>query len=424
MFTLSNMQGLPPVAPPLAAVPAAAAGGWFAVPTLSSMSSELVPGPIILLLLLPALPLLLFSLGARPPDTDTLPFTTGDFFVTTACLTTAGAIGLGMAYWPDGLTGLGNWIKGGSIVTDAVNKLQRPPSSGSAAGYPAGNIQRRPPPRYSNGRHNEPASNWNRLAAQRQWGHPEWQAQAQAQGRVSPQRGGQAALHAPAETIASRSLNRLSALRQAFAPWYSPERPHLRTALIVCLLFLVLVTLAVGHWLGGAYDFEPAVKSSSSSKQGSGGSVSGDGKKASDKGSSGWVERELRKRKEEKSDPQKTIDRVAAETAKEREDRKTRQAKMKEKDFEKWRKAQEERRAKEIEKLREMLDAEGLEPIALPETDASAEPDKKDGDAGAETSPASQGEEKKVAEGKKPSAVDKFVNKVKATGAAIGRGLK
>lgn len=410
------MQAVPPVAPPMAAVPAAAAGGWLAVPALPSMSADIVPGPIFLLLFLPALPLLLFSLGARPPDTNTLPFTTGDFFVTTACLTTAGAIGLGMVYWPEGLAGLGNWVKGGSSSVPSSATRGQQPLAGT-------NAQRGAPPRYPYGRPNDYAANRNRIMTQRQQGRPGWQAQAQTQGRPSAQRAPQAAIPITAETIASRSLDRLAALRQAFAPWHSPGRPHLGTALLVCMLFLVLLTIAVGHWLGTAYDFEPAAKSSSSSKQSSAGGGSGK-QKPNKGGSSGWVERELRKRKEEKSEPQKTIDRVTAETEKERQERKERQAKIKEKDFEKWRKAQEERRAKEIEKLRELLDAEGLEPIALPAPAAAAEAAKDNGEAATESTKATPGEEAKAADGEKLSSLDRFVNRVKATGAAIGRSMK
>jgi len=74
---------------------------------------NILPGPFILLLLLPAVPLLLFSIGARPPDTHNLPFTTDDLWQTTAFITVAGAVVLAMGLYPGLLADVTGWIREG-----------------------------------------------------------------------------------------------------------------------------------------------------------------------------------------------------------------------------------------------------------------------------------------------------------------------
>jgi len=74
---------------------------------------NILPGPFILLLLLPAIPLVLFSFGARPPDTNNLPFTTDDLWQTTAFVTVAGSVVLAMGVYPGLLGDITGWIKDG-----------------------------------------------------------------------------------------------------------------------------------------------------------------------------------------------------------------------------------------------------------------------------------------------------------------------
>lgn len=102
MSTLT-MQAVPgvPVAPTAAVL---AESSW----------PDILPGPFILLLLLPAFPLILFSIGARPPDTSALPFTTDDLWQTTAFITVAGAVVLSMGLYPGMLSDVTTWVKDGS----------------------------------------------------------------------------------------------------------------------------------------------------------------------------------------------------------------------------------------------------------------------------------------------------------------------
>ncbi len=78
----------------------------------TSSFPTLIPGPFILLLALPAVPLLLFSIGARPPDTSNLPFSTDDLWQTTAFITVSGAVVLCLGLWPGALGEVGSWITG------------------------------------------------------------------------------------------------------------------------------------------------------------------------------------------------------------------------------------------------------------------------------------------------------------------------
>ena len=85
-----------------------------AVPVaVTSAYPSLLPGPFILFLLLPAIPLLLFSVGARPPDSSHLPFSTDDIWQTTAFVTVAGAVVLCVGLYPGALKDVGNWVADG-----------------------------------------------------------------------------------------------------------------------------------------------------------------------------------------------------------------------------------------------------------------------------------------------------------------------
>ena len=73
----------------------------------------LIPGPFILLLLLPIIPLLLFSVGARPPDTSGLPFSTDDLWQTTAFISVAGAVVLCVGLYPGAFSDVAQWVADG-----------------------------------------------------------------------------------------------------------------------------------------------------------------------------------------------------------------------------------------------------------------------------------------------------------------------
>jgi hypothetical protein len=82
------------------------------IPVATPQAPIINTGPIILLLLLPTLPLLLFSVGARPPKLSGLPFSSTDLLTTGACITIAGAVVLGLAIWPEGMAALTGWVRG------------------------------------------------------------------------------------------------------------------------------------------------------------------------------------------------------------------------------------------------------------------------------------------------------------------------
>lgn len=63
-----------------------------------------------MLLILPTIPLLLFSAGARPPDTSSLPFSTNDIFQTSALMSVAGAVILCVGVYPGVFEGVKDWI--------------------------------------------------------------------------------------------------------------------------------------------------------------------------------------------------------------------------------------------------------------------------------------------------------------------------
>lgn len=107
------MQAHPPIPPPGARPHLPREAAPFApTPTI-------LPGPIILLVLLPAIPLLLFSLGARPPDTSALPFgfgefaTNNDLLVTTTLVCLAGGTVLFLGVYPEVGGRVWGWIRDG-----------------------------------------------------------------------------------------------------------------------------------------------------------------------------------------------------------------------------------------------------------------------------------------------------------------------
>jgi len=108
-------------------------------PVVASSFPNLVPGPFILLLALPAIPLLLFSVGARPPDTSKLPFSTDDLWQTTAAITVASAVVLCIGFWPGAFSGVGNWVTSGVVQGDGwVQWVSRTGSGSKSQTVPDG----------------------------------------------------------------------------------------------------------------------------------------------------------------------------------------------------------------------------------------------------------------------------------------------
>ncbi|WVQ72352.1 hypothetical protein IAR50_001903 [Cryptococcus sp. DSM 104548] len=273
-------------------------------PAPSNPTPTLLPGPFILFILLPTIPLLLFSLGARPPNTSSLPFSTNELFVTTTmiCLATGAVLLLGV--YPDVGGQIWGWIRDGDFNLYSP-ELGGPPAQGTgflgaimeelglkgiggqmglwtSAGSGAIRHEGRPP-----------AMRWVWDGRYRRW--------VQAPAPVLSQ----AARGAPV-TARTMAHNHLTTLRTAHSRWYSPHRPSLILALLLMSIVIFLFIVLWGNFLRSAYDTE----SSSSSSSGGGSSEGSSG------GLSKWVDRELRKRKAEK-DPADTIKRVKQETVRE-----------------------------------------------------------------------------------------------------------
>ncbi|WVR03170.1 hypothetical protein IAU60_000161 [Kwoniella sp. DSM 27419] len=263
-------------------------------------SPSLIPGPFILLLLLPSIPLILFSLGARPPDTSHLPFSTTDVFATGAFVTVAGTVVLcfwvypeagGMVWswirdgrldvegWQMPWSGLGGWGWGSGTQFDVVR------SDGAArlAGVVSSSERRFIPPRLQ-WQYDERSGRWRRLATSTSI-------------KVNSIKG-----------IRPLPATHLTALRTAFPTMYSTNKPPLIPAIMGIAFAIFLLTLAIGAVLRRSYEGDRA---SSRSSRASEPSRRGSSKMPS------WVERELRKRKEEK--PADTEKRVKNEEKKEYE---------------------------------------------------------------------------------------------------------
>ncbi|ODO00251.1 hypothetical protein I350_06880 [Cryptococcus amylolentus CBS 6273] len=289
----------------------------------------LLPGSFILLILLPVIPLLLFSLGARPPNTSSLPFSTNELFVTTTmiCLATGAVLLLGV--YPDVGGQIWGWIRDGDLNTWSPG-LGGPPVQGT--GF-LGAIMEELGLKGLGGqmglwtsagsksiRHEgeKPAPIWVWNERYRRW--------VLAPAPFVPE----SARGAP---VTSRTMahNHLTVLRTAHSRWYSPKRPSLILALFFmsCVVFLFVVLC--GNHLRSAYETESS--SSGGESGGSGG------------GSSKWVERELRKRKAEK--PADTVKRVKQEAPKEAA---TEKKKGQEK-YAEWKKKREKEKAQLIKEL-------------------------------------------------------------------------
>ncbi|WVQ82581.1 hypothetical protein IAT38_004711 [Cryptococcus sp. DSM 104549] len=330
---------------------------------------SVLPGPFILLILLPAIPLLLFSLGARPPGTSALPFSTNDLFATTALVTMAGGAVLLLGVWPDAGGQIWGWIRdgdgwdwgarwgegegegegvlaawglgwGGKGVATAAG--QRGPGA-SPVGHAAKQVKAVP--------------EWVWNARIGRW------VRAPPLPVVPPLR---TVVMPNTRGIHSLAHRHLAALREAYPKYYTPRKPRLIPALLLLALGLFVLVILVGNFLKAAYASEEGGSSSGSSKSsgGSGGSGSGSSSKLPT-----WVDRELRKRKDEK--PDATLKRIKSEEKGERD-----KAKKKGKDeLAKW----EKKRDKEKEVLKKELEKRKMALTGL-EDDKKAKKKSKDKD--------------------------------------------
>lgn len=82
-----------------------------------------IPGPFILLLFLPLFPLVLLSIGARPPKTDSLPFSTDEIWQTAALVTAAGSVALCTIFYPGAAGEILHWVKGDGSSTLVKNTI-------------------------------------------------------------------------------------------------------------------------------------------------------------------------------------------------------------------------------------------------------------------------------------------------------------
>ncbi|WVO16050.1 hypothetical protein L204_103715 [Cryptococcus depauperatus] len=282
----------------------------------------LLPGPFILLVLLPAIPLLLFSIGARPPDTSALPFSTNDLFVTTSLICFAFGAVLMLGVYPDVGGRLWLWIREGEgLDWDSSG------AGGLMEGLGLGDWQWKSSTAGSRGetvqavKSSVSRSAWVWDGRYRRW----------VPNPVPPP-----LVAKPVARVNSRALayKHLTALREFRPRWYSTHKPELTLALVIIGFVIFISIVVLGNFLKSAYDSEATSNSSSSSNSRSGSSTL-----------TPWVERELRKRKDEKSD--ETIKRVEKEEKAEEEQFK----KKGNEELEKWRK----KREKEKEVLKREL---------------------------------------------------------------------
>ncbi|KAK6904800.1 hypothetical protein I203_105618 [Kwoniella mangroviensis CBS 8507] len=331
-------NAVPPAPPPIRSVPPPTITPGPYAPTPS-----IIPGPFILLILLPAIPLLLFSLGARPPDTSHLPFTTSDIFTTGAFVTVTMTIVICLGVYPEAGGAVWAWIREGAngewdmrywnevkswTGMATTNVMQQ--SSTYGGGSESDQVQVRSQVQWRwKYVFDERYRRWTKVKVRVPV--PIEQVVRSSNSHIRPNPKGFQAL----------STKHLSALRRTFPDWYSEYKPKLIPSLLVISFIVFLMILLVGQILGSAYDTESSGEKRESSSSGSGGSG---GEKMSS-----WVEREIRKRKEEKSNPEKTLKRVKEEGKKELEGCK-KKGKEELKKFQKKREAEEELLKKELKK--------------------------------------------------------------------------
>ena len=80
---------------------------------------DFLPGPFLLLIFIPLLPLALFSLGARPPTGSSFDFLTDELWRTTALLGVAVTVGLCVGVYPESMKEMGGWLMDGEYLKGA-----------------------------------------------------------------------------------------------------------------------------------------------------------------------------------------------------------------------------------------------------------------------------------------------------------------
>ncbi|WRT63307.1 uncharacterized protein IL334_000212 [Kwoniella shivajii] len=249
---------------------------------------SLMPGPFILLFLLPAIPLLLFSVGARPPDTSHLPFSTSDAFATGAFVTIAGVVVLCLGVYPEAGGAVWTWIREGGKVNLSLEGIWPWTGEGNEINLAHAASGTR------NSRYGRnPDWEWHYDGGNRKWI------------KVPFTRPG-VDTNFSLKGVHSLASRHLTALREVYSSMYTEYKPKLIPSLLVISLIIFILVLLFGAILGNAYDNESKPASSVNQRSSD---------PASSKKLPSWVEREVRKRKEEK--PEMTIKRIKAEGKKE-----------------------------------------------------------------------------------------------------------
>ncbi|ORX41243.1 hypothetical protein BD324DRAFT_648123 [Kockovaella imperatae] len=291
------------------------------LPTASAIPS-ILPGPFILLLLLPVIPLLLFSVGARPPDTSHLPFSTDDLWQTTAFITIAGAVVLCVGLYPGAFRDVAQWITGAEDGADWRRWWTEVTKQNEGAFV-----------------HSKRARGVQTLPHPRARARPD--LSVRQIGTMPMPRFKMPAGNAFPQVQLSASEAHLKALRMSPFPGFSVARPPLLPWVAALCALATLLIIALGKILGSAYDSEAkSISASSSSSLSSSSSSRGEA----------WPARELRKRKSEKDDETKI--RLEKEVAAWR-------TSLKKMDDEEKEKA-EEKRQKEVEAVRKELEKRKL----------------------------------------------------------------
>lgn len=287
------------------------------VPDAAAASSfpNLIPGPFILLLALPAIPLLLFSIGARPPDTSNLPFSTDDLWQTTAAITVAGAVVLCLGFWPGAFSGIGNWVTEGAVDGGGfvqrlrgfeprqesqvvVEQVKSVPRQGWPPQHPPGTVA---PPQ---GRPKIADPGWQQARPAIAPRYPNVPSRYHPRpGLPLPLPMGDS-LHpliviadiVPEPLYPSFAAKHLAYLREGFlSPWYSPSPPNFTIALLLILFTIGFLIVVMGHIIRDGYDASSKSRSKSESSPSS--------------SQTEWRDKEVKKRKEEKGKPEVTAKR-------------------------------------------------------------------------------------------------------------------
>ena len=360
---------------------------------ITSSMPSLIPGPFILLLALPAIPLLLFSIGARPPDTSNLPFSTDDLWQTTAIITIAGAVVLCLCFWPDAFSEIGQWISNGGIDEvghggddrgvllrfgrTAFSKVfmdhdgQGEPSLRRISSWPEGSTSRQEQQRVWRQRSNgiDPYSDLRKFRDTGNYQHSSGRSlrfAASGQRFCSSHLMSSRSLLVSLGSIAqdpSLPVRHLKSLREgSLASWYSPRPPSLFTGLLMSFLTIFIVYHLAKKLIGDGYDSEPKSNTSNTSQS---------GQPSSHNDSEAWLQRELRKREQEKGDPQVTEKRVKEERQKWEESLESKPDMARSKEM--------KARGREEQQLRSQLQKRGLPLVGFSGTSKSKKDKKEEG---------------------------------------------